>query len=144
LEKIATDVSFLAASDIGELSVRPGGSSSMSGKRNPIDAIRVLASATICHGAVEMITKARPHELDRGLGSWHVEWAAIPMMFRTAGAAIEAATTMFDTLEVNVETMANRVGSEGIPHLGGIDARQIDGVLSRYDAVLGSGSAAAG
>jgi len=144
LEKIATDVSFLAASDIGELSVRPGGSSSMSGKRNPIDAIRVLASATICHGAVEMITRARPHELDRALGSWHVEWAAIPMMFRTAGAAVEAATTMFDALEVNVETMADRVGSEGTRHLGGIDARQIDGVLSRFDEVLGSGSAAAG
>ena len=137
LEKIAADVSLLAASDVAELLVRSGGSSSITGKRNPIDAIRVMASAAVSHGAVEMITRARPHELDRGMGSWHAEWVGIPLMFRSAGAAIEASEAMFETMEVDDAAMTGRVDAESARSLGDLDERQIDAVLTRFDEVIG-------
>jgi 3-carboxy-cis,cis-muconate cycloisomerase len=137
LEKIATDVSLLAASDVEELLVRSGGSSSITGKRNPIDAIRVMASAAVGHGAVEMITRARPHELDRGVGSWHAEWVGIPLMFRSAGAAIEASGAMFETMEVDDAAMTGRVDAESARSLGDLDQRPIDAVLTRFDEVIG-------
>ena len=35
-------------------------------------------------GVATVITHAKPHELERGLGSWHAEWFAIPLVFQTA------------------------------------------------------------
>lgn len=90
MAKIATDIALLASSQIGEVRVRSGGSSSMPGKENPIDAIRAVAAATACSGAVAMLTSGPPQELDRGIGGWHVEWLALPLVFRTTAASVEA------------------------------------------------------
>ena len=134
LEKIATDVSFLAAGEVGEISTRSGGSSSMPGKANPIDAIRALACASVCRGSAGLITNGYPHELDRGLGSWHAEWVGIPLMFRSAGATCDATESMLESMIVHGRTMTDRVEAAS-PHAGDLAGQeQIDVVLKRFDA----------
>lgn len=124
LAKIAKDVGLLAQSTVDEVSVRSGGSSSIPGKKNPIDVVRVVAAADVCHGAAAMIDRAGPHELDRAMGSWHVEWVALPLLFSSASAAVEATASLLESLDVHTEVMASRAGEA--PRL---DPALIDRVL---------------
>jgi len=135
MAKIALDVALLNQSEIAEVMVRSGGSSSMPGKRNPIDAIHALAAADACRGAAAMITQGRPHELDRALGSWHVEWFALPLVFHTAAAEFLAMQHLLESLEVDPAAMAERSGRE-TSDLSGLND-QIAAVVSRYDEVVG-------
>jgi 3-carboxy-cis,cis-muconate cycloisomerase len=59
MAKIGYDISLLTSSEIAEISVRSGGSSSMPEKQNPVDAIRAVAAAHACIGAVSMLARAR-------------------------------------------------------------------------------------
>jgi len=138
MSKIATDLALLAQSSVAEVGVRAGGSSSMPEKRNPIDPVRVVAAASACHGFASMLTGARTGELDRGIGGWHTEWLALPMLFHTAAAAAEATGTCLGSLEVDGEKMSAGVDASG-GHLENADPRLIDGVLARFDEVVGAG-----
>lgn len=131
MAKIGTDIALLSSSAIGEVSVRSGGSSSMPDKQNPIDSVRAVAASSACTGSVAMLTSAPPHELDRAVGGWHVEWTALPLVFQTAGAAIEAIDLCLASLEVDQDAMAAPVE---IPPP--IDQTQIDKVLARHTAVV--------
>ena len=136
MAKIALDIALLDQSDTSEVSVRGGGSSSMPGKQNPIDAIRALAAADANRGAAAMITQARPHELDRALGSWHVEWFALPLVFHTAAAALVAVEGLIGSLRVDSEAMASRVSAEARLLDSEVD-QQLRAIVSRYEQVLG-------
>ncbi|MEP7112858.1 MAG: lyase family protein [Ilumatobacteraceae bacterium] len=97
-DKVGGDIAQLV--QLGEITTRAGGSSAAVGKRNPIDSMRAMAAAEACLGVSTIITHAKPHELERGLGSWHAEWFALPLVFQTAGAAMEAIATAIASLEV--------------------------------------------
>ncbi len=97
-EKVAIDVAQLV--QLGEVTTRAGGSSAAAGKRNPIDAMRAAAAAQACFGIATIITQAKPHELERGLGSWHAEWFALPLVFQTAAASLESISSALASLEV--------------------------------------------
>lgn len=127
MAKIGTDIALLSSSAVGEVSVRSGGSSSMPGKANPLDSIRARAAASACAGAVGMLTGAPPHELDRAVGGWHVEWVALPMALQAADAAVEAIDISLQSLEVDREAMASHVETPVA-----IDQTQIDNVLRRF------------
>lgn len=126
MAKIGSDVAHLASSSVREIEVRAGGSSSMPEKRNPIDSTRAVAAASACAGAVAMLTSSPPHELDRGVGGWQVEWIALPLAFQTSAAAIEAIGRALDSLVVDTERMSSDVE---VVHTGD----QIDRVLARHD-----------
>jgi 3-carboxy-cis,cis-muconate cycloisomerase len=96
--KVAVDIAQLV--QLGEITTRAGGSSAAVGKRNPIDAMRAAAAAEACLGIATVVLHAKPHELERGLGSWHAEWLALPLVFQTAGAAMEAIGASLASLEV--------------------------------------------
>jgi 3-carboxy-cis,cis-muconate cycloisomerase len=133
LAKVASDVALLAQSGIGEVTSRPGGSSSIPHKKNPIDSVRALAAADICHGTAAMVRAGRPHELDRSLGSWQAEWAAMPMLFAAASAVTDATETLLDNLEVNASAMDWHAGEAAtVP-----STSLIDKVLARYQQLLG-------
>jgi 3-carboxy-cis,cis-muconate cycloisomerase len=136
MAKIGSDVALLASSAIREVSVRTGGSSSMSGKRNPIDSVRAIAAASACSGALSMLTSAPAHELDRATGSWHVEWVALPLAFQTADAAIAAIEDCLASLDVDSERMSSQVGEDGLDGLTDAAGHQIDGVLANFDSVI--------
>ena len=97
-EKVGIDIAQLV--QLGEITTRAGGSSAAAGKRNPIDAMRASAAAEACLGIATVITHAKPHELERGLGSWHAEWFALPLIFQTAAASLEAINAALASLEV--------------------------------------------
>lgn len=86
---VGQDLALLAHH--GVVTMRAGRSSSMPGKRNPIDAVRAIAAADACAGTVGIVTGGRPHELERAVGGWHAEWFAVPLAFQTCAAAVEAA-----------------------------------------------------
>lgn len=134
--KIALDLALLSGSDVEEVALRRGASSSIPGKRNPIDPVRALAAADAFRGAAAMITGAPPSELDRGLGTWHVEWYALPLVFGTASAALEAVGRSLDSLQVDTDAMASLVPPEQIPETQGSD---IDRVLALFDEIVGRG-----
>ncbi len=96
--KVGVDIAQLV--QLGEIATRAGGSSAAAGKRNPIDAMRAAAAAEACLGIATVVLHAKPHELERGLGSWHAEWFALPLVFQTAGAAMEAICAALASLEV--------------------------------------------
>ena len=125
---IGTDLSLLAHD--GAVRMRAGGSSSMPGKRNPIDAIRAIAAAEACAGAASVVTRGRPHELERGVGGWHAEWWALPMALQTCGAAVEAIGRAVDTLEV----MPGEVADGGPTPASGAF---VDRVVAECDRVVG-------
>jgi 3-carboxy-cis,cis-muconate cycloisomerase len=130
--KIATDIALLAQSSIAEVMVRAGGSSSMPGKRNPIDAVRARAAVAGCSGFAAILATGPPIELDRGVGGWHAEWLALPMLFHTAGAAVEAVGRLLSSLQVDTVRMTAAAGAEGVS-----DSPVVDVVLGRYDEVVG-------
>lgn len=134
MAKIATDVALLASSQVSEITVRSGGSSSMPEKKNPIDPIRAIAAAAGCHGALAMIDAAPPFELDRGIGGWQVEWLAVPLAFRTAAASVDSMRLCLGSLQVDRDVMSSQVRDE--IDLGGI-ASQIEAVLDRAGEILG-------
>jgi 3-carboxy-cis,cis-muconate cycloisomerase len=102
-DKVGADVAQLV--QLGEVTTRAGGSSAAAGKRNPIDAMRAMAAAEVCLGCSTVITHAKPHELERGLGSWHAEWFAVPIVFQTAGASMEAIGAALASLEIEPSTV---------------------------------------
>lgn len=136
MAKIAMDIALLAQTDTAEITVRGGVSSSMPHKRNPIDSVRALAAADACAGASAMITNARPHELDRALGAWHVEWIALPLVFHCASAAIESVEKAVSSLEVESDRMTGRV--TGAEDRSGASTAQIESVIATYHEVLGN------
>jgi 3-carboxy-cis,cis-muconate cycloisomerase len=131
MARVGLDVALLASSDIAEISVRGGRSSSMAGKQNPMDSVRAVAAAEVCTAAAQVITAGRLTELERGMGGWHAEWAALPLVFQGAAATAEAITKCLASLEVDSDTMGSRVES-----VAEIDPRLIDRVLSEYQRLI--------
>jgi 3-carboxy-cis,cis-muconate cycloisomerase len=101
--KVGVDIADLV--QLGEITTRSGGSSAAAGKRNPIDAMRAVAASEVCLGVATVITHAKPHELERGLGSWHAEWFAVPVVLQTAAAAVEAAGAALASLQVEPSSL---------------------------------------
>lgn len=102
--KVSVDIAQLA--QLGEITTRSGGSSAAAGKSNPIDAMRALAASEVCLGVATVITHAKPHELERGLGSWHAEWFALPIVLQTAAAAVEATARALTSLHVEPSSLS--------------------------------------
>ena len=136
MAKIGGDVSLLAQSSVREVTVRSGASSSMADKKNPIDAVRTVAAATACNGFAVMLMSAPATELDRGVGGWHAEWLALPMLFQTAAAAVEAMEDCLGSLEVDGERMTAAVDRAGSEPPGGPEPGLIQNVLDRFDEVV--------
>jgi 3-carboxy-cis,cis-muconate cycloisomerase len=130
MARVGLDVALLASSDIAEVGVRAGGSSSMGEKRNPIDSMRAVAAAELATAAAGMITGARLSELDRGIGGWHAEWVALPLTFQSTAATVEAMTSCLGSIEIDAETMSSRVGEASL-----VDQRLIDPVLAEFERV---------
>jgi len=132
MARMGLDIALLASSDIAEITVRPGGSSSMSEKRNPIDAIRAVAAAELATAGAGMITGARVSELDRGIGGWHAEWVGLPLVFQATAATVEAMTDCLGSAEVDRGRMSALV-TEAVP----IDQGLIERVLAESERVTG-------
>lgn len=127
--KIATDVVLLAQSELAEVRERrPGGSSSMPHKRNPVAAITARAAAAQAPGLVATLLAATP-ELQRGAGSWHAEWPALTALLRTAGGAASRLRECLTNLEVSAAAMRAHVDAAepDVGHAADLVDRYLDG-----------------
>jgi 3-carboxy-cis,cis-muconate cycloisomerase len=88
--KVARDVTLLASSDVGELTEsRPGGSSAMPHKQNPVASIAALGCAAQAPGLVSTLLSAMVHEHQRAAGAWHAEWRPLRELLVSVGSAAE-------------------------------------------------------
>ena len=130
--KTATDVALLCSEGISEVRVRSGGSSSIPNKHNPIDAVRVIAAAAACSGAIHTLVAAPAIELERGVGGWHAEWFALPVAFMSAGATIEALRRCIESLTIDEAAMSRNLTRAGTDASAAILAagRLLDRILA--------------
>jgi 3-carboxy-cis,cis-muconate cycloisomerase len=121
LAKIARDVTLYAQTEVSEVAAGDGGSSTMPHKRNPVDAIAVLACAQRIPGLVATLLGAMTQEYQRAAGAWQAESETLLDLLRLAGSAAAAARAMLDGLEVdpllmraNLELTSGLVMSESV------------------------------
>ena len=107
---IATDLVLLAQTEVGEVRMRPGRSSSIADKRNPFDAVHAIAAADCAGSIASRLLAPRSPELERAAGAWHAEWFALPVLFQLAAACVAALGAAVDSLEVDVARMAVNLG----------------------------------
>ena len=121
--KIAGDLQFLAATEIGEvaegLRAGGGGSSAMPHKRNPVDSLVPVAAAAIAPGLVAGLGAASQQEQERSPGRWHAEWVLLPLLSTLALASADRLAALLDGLTVDPSRMA-----ENLDHLNGLLASE--------------------
>ena len=113
--KVAGDVVLLAQTEVGEVSeARPGGSSAMPRKRNPIAAISARACAAQAPGLVATLLAAMAQEHQRAAGMWHAQWRPMRELLVSTGSAVSWLRACLQGLRVHEEAM--------LTNLGGVDA----------------------
>lgn len=115
--KMAGDLVLLAQTELGEVRMAAGGSSSIPDKRNPFDAIHAIACAEACLRIAAGLTTSGTHELERAAGAWHTEWLLVPLVFHTSSAALAAFEAALRSLEVDVARMRLSVGEAVVDHI---------------------------
>jgi 3-carboxy-cis,cis-muconate cycloisomerase len=106
IAKVARDVTLLAQAELGEVAEgRPGGSSSMAHKRNPVAAVSALAAAAQAPGLVATLLAAMPQELQRGAGGWHAEWRPLRELLTATGSAAAWLRACLEQLVVHPDRM---------------------------------------
>jgi 3-carboxy-cis,cis-muconate cycloisomerase len=141
--KIALDVVLLAQTEVAEVRVGDGASSTMPHKRNPVPPILVQACVRRVRALATTFTWEHEHE--RAAGAWHAEWEPLSdALALTGGAAMHLRRT-FDGLEVDPERMranlsagtTSEAGRDVEPenYLGSADAF-VDRALARFRSEL--------
>lgn len=124
--KPARDVTLLAQAEVGEAREgRPGGSSTLPQKQNPIAAVSVLASAARAPGLVATLLSAGVQEHERAAGAWHAEWRPLADLFVTVGSAAAWLRDLLEHLEVDPTRMRANVDAAG----GLLLAERVTGAL---------------
>ena len=147
--KVGLDIERLAASEVGEVAVgkseQRGGSSAMPHKRNPIDAILLVAAARRGPGPLATLAGAGLHEHQRAVGSWHSEWLPLLELLHLAGGSAErVARTIHevapqpDRMRVNFEATGGRVLASAVAarlaeHVGRAKAQAMVGDAARTE-----------
>lgn len=135
--KIGLDVALLVQDEVGEVAVaRPGGSSTMPHKQNPVAAVRARACARRVHALVGTLT--HEHEHERAAGAWHAEWQALSDALALTGGAAAGARETLDGLEVNTERMRENIRPETLAEAvrAGEPARVPDDYLGAADVFV--------
>ncbi len=117
LGKIATDISLLMQTEIGEafepFAPGRGSSSTMPQKRNPISCELIIAAAREVRQQAGLMLDAVLADHERATGPWHLEWIAVPHSFLATAGALHQADTMLKGLVVDVERMRRNLDITG-------------------------------
>lgn len=114
IRKIAGDIVFMSASEVGELrEATPGGSSSMPHKANPAAAIAADGYARRAPGLASTMLESMDSRLQRGVGSWHAEWATLRELLAVTASAQSRLFASLNGIGVNKEAMDNNLIDTG-------------------------------
>jgi 3-carboxy-cis,cis-muconate cycloisomerase len=114
--KIGLDLVLLAQTEVGEVRLPGGGSSTMPHKRNPVAPI--LARACAIRVRALAATFAADHELQRAAGAWHAEWEALSDVLALTGGAVAHVRRALDGLEVDAGRMRENLRPEALSEAG--------------------------
>ncbi len=113
LGKIGLDLSLLAQSEVGEVRLAGGGSSTMPNKVNPVGAEVLAALARMNAGQLGTLHQAALHEHERSGTGWTLEWLALPQMVMATSGALKHANQLFDSLVVDEARMRANIEASG-------------------------------
>jgi len=117
LAKIATDIVYMAQTEIAEVSepsVRGRGiSSTMPHKRNPILSQQVLVATRQVRGLVPIMLEAMIQDHERGTGSWQSEWNLIPDACIHTLNALDNTLALARGLQIDKARMEANIGLSG-------------------------------
>ncbi|HUF01094.1 MAG TPA: lyase family protein [Gaiellaceae bacterium] len=142
--KIGLDLVLLAQTEVAEIRVRDGVSSTMPHKRNPVAAVLARACALRVHALAG--TFVGEHEHERAAGAWHAEWEALSDVLALTGGAAFHVSRALDGLEVDVERMRENLRVETVSEAGrdvapeeylGAAAAFVERALARFRADVG-------
>ena len=110
LEKIATDIKFMMATELDEVEEPDGGggrgaSSTMPQKRNPISCAYITACAGMVRQQTAALLNAMSADFERATGTWEIEWLALPEIFCYTAGALAQAQFMLGGLIVHPDNM---------------------------------------
>jgi 3-carboxy-cis,cis-muconate cycloisomerase len=74
-------------------------------KQNPVACAAILATTSRVPGLVGTILAAGPQDHQRGLGSWHAEWATVPEIIRLTAGALHHLAVLAPNLQINATRM---------------------------------------
>lgn len=131
IRKIAGDIVFMSASEVGEVQeATPGGSSSMPHKANPAAAVAADGYARRAPGLANTMLESMDSRLQRGVGSWHAEWATLRELVAVMASAQSRLFASLDGINVHEENMAkNLIDTGTIGHAQDL----IDDILDRAE-----------
>ena len=125
--KAARDIVLLSQTEVAEVREgRPGGSSTMPHKRNPVAAICALGCAQQAPGLAATLLGAMAHEHERAAGSWHAEWRPLGELLRSTGSAVAWLRGSLEGLEADPERMRTNLELTG----GRLMAERVAAVLA--------------
>jgi 3-carboxy-cis,cis-muconate cycloisomerase len=110
--KIGLDLVLLAQTEVAEVRLPDGPSSTMPHKRNPVPAVLARACALRVRGLAT--TFSPDHEHERAAGAWHAEWEALTDVLALTGGAVFHVRRALDSLEVDAERMRENLGDETV------------------------------
>jgi 3-carboxy-cis,cis-muconate cycloisomerase len=118
LGKIAQDIVLMAQSEVGE-AFEPriagrGGSSAMTGKRNPTSCQVVLSAAMRAPALAAGIVAGLPQAHERDPGGWQAEAPALATLFELAAGALAALRPVVEGLEIDTAAMARNLAAAGV------------------------------
>ena len=117
LAKIATDISLLMQTEVGEafepFAPGRGSSSTMPQKRNPISCELIIAAARDVRQQAGLMLDAVLADHERATGPWHLEWIAVPQSFLATAGALHQADSMLKGLVVDAERMRRNLDITG-------------------------------
>jgi len=109
--KIALDLALLAQTEVGEVRVPDGASSTMPHKRNPLGPVLARACAEHVTAAAGVLLHLE-HEHERAAGAWHAEWKALSDGLAYAVGAAAALRETLEGLEVDADRMRANLREE--------------------------------
>jgi 3-carboxy-cis,cis-muconate cycloisomerase len=149
--KVALDVVLMAQTEVGEVAegtaAGRGGSSALPQKRNPVDAIEVLAGVRGINGPIAVLQAAMVQEHERAAGAWQAEWPALAETLRLAGGAVSRLASLLAGLQVDPERMRRNLDLSGgrimAEHVVMLLGERIDRVMARalVDAAVSAATA---
>lgn len=99
LGKIGQDVALMAQNEVGEVRLASGGgSSAMPHKSNPVPAEVLVTLARFNAGLLGTLHQALVHENERSGAAWTLEWMVLPQMVVAAGAGLNKAQALLQSL----------------------------------------------
>lgn len=97
--KLATDILIMVQTDVGEVGLSGGGSSSaMAHKKNPVLAEIVVAQSRYCQIQMNGLNFASIHENERSGSAWTLEWMLLPPLVIMTGCTAVHMSKIIDGL----------------------------------------------